>query len=285
MKRFISVFVIALLSIALLACGKKEFAQDGTFRAFELGDNYDTPMITWADVVVKDGKVESITLDALQGTVTEGSFAWNAKSKKELGYAYRMHEQYDLSEANYIKYLKDKNKLEWFEQAKLIEDHFLANIGKDLAIDGVTGVTIADGGYSTVVEKALENARNNKFVDFEVSVNYGSPQVVWAEVTTKNGKVSSVFIDTIQSSELVWNAKSKKELGYAYRMHEQYDLSEADYIKYLKDNNKLEWFEQANLIEKAYKDNKNASLDGLTNVTITTSSYKAVVEGAFAFIK
>ena len=157
MKRFMSVFVIALLSVALLACGKKEFAQDGTFRAFELGDNYGTPMITWADVVVKDGKVESITLDALQATVTEGSFAWNAKSKKEL--------------------------------------------------------------------------------------------------------------------------------GYAYRMHQQYDLSEEDYIKYLKDNNKLEWFEQANLIEKAYKDNKNASLDGLTNVTITTSSYKAVVEGAFAFIK
>jgi major membrane immunogen (membrane-anchored lipoprotein) len=287
MKRFLGIFVIALLGVLLIGCGKKEFSQDGTFRAFEVGDNYGTPMITWADVVVKGGKVESITLDALQGSKSEETgYTWNEKSKKELGYAYRMHGERALSEEDYIKYLRDNNLLEWFEQAALIEAHFLANVGKDLSIDGITGVTIADGGYSNVVESALENARNNKFVAFETGLSSKQAQVVWVEVTTNGkGKVTKINLDTIQSANFVWKEKSKKELGYAYRMHGERALSEEDYIKYLKDNNLLEWFEQANLIEDAYLANNNASLDGVTGVTITTNSYENVFKAALKLVK
>src|SRR5690554_8081673 len=128
MKRFMSVFVIALLSVALLACGKKEFAHDGTFLAVEAGDNYGAAMVTWVEVVVEDGKIKSFNIDALQGKIEDGKHVWNEKSKKELAYDYRMHDPArSMSEADYKTWLKENNKLEWFEQANLIEAHFLAN--------------------------------------------------------------------------------------------------------------------------------------------------------------
>ena len=56
------------------------------------------------------------------------------------------------------------------------------------------------------------------------------------------GKITEVKIDELQSKEGNWLEQTKQQKGYAYRMHGQRDLSEADYKAYLKENDKLEWF-------------------------------------------
>lgn len=97
--------------------------------------------IVWVTAqVTEDGEFESILIDTLQGKVTAGKFAWNEKSKQELGYLYGMHNA-DNTAASYTKqvltteaglnaykaYLTAQNKKEWFEQVKLLSDYVLAN--------------------------------------------------------------------------------------------------------------------------------------------------------------
>jgi len=290
MKRFMSVFVIALLSIALLACGKKEFANDGTFLAFEESVHDGAAMLTWVEVVVEDGKIKSFNIDALQGKIEDGKHVWNEKSKKELAYDYRMHDPArSMSEEDYKAWLKDNNKLEWFEQANLIEEQFLANgVG---SIDGITGVTIVDGGYSRLAAKAVENAKAGIYTAFEESVHDGAAMLTWVEITVNSkGKIESYNIDALQGKiedgKHVWNEKSKKELAYDYRMHDPArSMSEADYKTWLKENNKLEWFEQANLIEAHFLANKAGSIDGITGVTIVDGGYSSIAKAAEKFIK
>ena len=291
MKRFLMFIFVGIAALFLVACGEKEFAVDGEFVAFEVSHNRDIPMITWATVTVDGGKVVDIDIDAKQGSVTEGVFAWNAKSKKELGYGYRMHGPAIADDEEYKAMLKEEGLLEWFEQAELIEAHFLADLNAELtldenqSIDNVTNVTIKDGDYSKVIKAALENARNNKFIAFELTLSRGA-QVVWAEVTTNNkGKVTDIYLDTLQSTNNTWNAKSKKELGYGYRMHGPAIADDEEYKAMLKKEGLLEWFEQAELIEAFYLENINGSLDSLTDVTITTDSYTSVIKGAVANIK
>ncbi|HHW79286.1 MAG TPA: FMN-binding protein [Acholeplasmataceae bacterium] len=295
MKKIFAMLFIVVLGLSLVACKKGTYEVDGVFTAIEFGDNYGTPMLTWADVTVKDGEIESIFIDALQASVNEeGVFTWNAKTKKELGYDYRMHDGgRTKTDEEYKAFLTENNLLEWFEQAKLIEDEFLAN-GVGDKIDGITGVTIADGGYTTVVKKAIENAKNLVFVDFEYNLNYGAPQVVWSEVTVnKKGEVTKVFLDTIQSTKTVaeektsfsWNDKSKKELGYDYRMHDGgRTKTDEEYKAFLTENDLLEWFEQAKLVEDFFLANGAKDVDNVSGVTITTDSYTLVVKRAIAKI-
>src|SRR5690554_3149239 len=273
MKRIMSVFVIALLSVALLACGKKEFAHDGTFIAFEESvHSNNAGMVTWVEVVVKDGKIESFNIDALQGKIVDGKHVWNEKSKKELGYDYRMHGP-GMNDADYKAMLEAEGLLEWFEQANLIEAEFLANgVG---SIDGLTDVTIKDGGYSSLAAKAVENAKAGIYTAFEESVHSNNAAMLtWVEITVDNkGKIKEYNIDALQGKidedgKNVWNEKSKKELGYGYRMHGP-GMNDDDYKALLESEGLLEWFEQANLIEAHFLENGvTDSLDGITGVTI-----------------
>ncbi|HOC98134.1 MAG TPA: hypothetical protein PKK80_03775, partial [Bacilli bacterium] len=184
-------------------------------------------------------------------------------------------------------------------------------------IQGIAGVTIKDGGYSKLAKAALANAKAGKTVKLAATSNYGSPNIVWVEATVDaDGAFTALELNTLQgkvvknAEDLVtgyaWNAKNKQELGYLYGMHntnnadagyERQDLSTeeglAAYKAYLAEQEKLEWFEQANMIT-AYalenglanlKMNEAKKLDGsveaLAGVSITVDHYLAVLEQAY----
>lgn len=140
------------------------------------------------------------------------------------------------------------------------------------------------------------------------------PQVTLVSVTIEDDKITDFFIDCYQSD---FNADTKKyafknpkkTLGYKYGMHNPkvagvptYDLTtEAGieaYKAYLAQNNKLEWFEQANKItafvlangEAAFDDlvvktdgylDLDASDDAVAGVTVHANEYKEVLEGLY----
>lgn len=97
--------------------------------------------IIWVTAMVNNkGEFTSLEINTLQGKVTDGKFAWNAKNKQELGYAYGMFNRtntaagytaQDLTtEAGlnaYKAYLTAQGKKEWFEQVQLLSDYVLAN--------------------------------------------------------------------------------------------------------------------------------------------------------------
>ena len=105
----------------------------------------------------------------LQGKVdsTSNNFVWNESTKNELGYEYKMHYYTyaavvgyeNATMEGYTEWLKQNNKLEWFEQAQLIADAWLkdnslsTNNGK---FDTVAGVTISDALYLDTLNKLLE---------------------------------------------------------------------------------------------------------------------------------
>ena len=62
-------------------------------------------------------------------------------------------------------------------------------------------------------------------------------------------------------------------------------MSDDEYAKHLKDNNLLEWFEQAELIEKLFVDDIKGKVDSITEVTITTDTYVKLIKDAIALIK
>jgi hypothetical protein len=307
MKRFFTMILVFVAALALASCGEKEFKQDGKFTAFEITAYNKAPMITSVTVTVEKGKVVSYFIDARQGTavhsvdadnVGKWTFTWNEKTKKELGYDYHMHDgPRKLTADAYKQKLKDENKKEWFEQANLIEAEFLAKGPENVTdIKTITGVTINDGGYTKLAKAAVANAKAGKVVAFEHTMNYGIPNVVWVEVTVEKGKATKIVVDTLQATAngndsetgLVWNAKSKQELGYAYGMFApQFKKSVADnleeYKTWLKTTNRLEWFEQVALVTDDILKNglKTEPKTPLAGVTITTTSYYKLINTAY----
>ena len=316
-KKILLVFVVALSAVLFVACDdekdpvveERTYVADGEFTAFrwEIHSN-NGPQVSSVTVTIEDDEVVGYYIDVIQNTKTvvpateteaeKVTYAFNDKTKKELGYGYRMHGQRDKSEADYKAYLKEEGLLEWFEQAKLIEDFFLAEGPDKLTVDEgnyITnvegGVTIKDGGYSTLAKEALELAKEGTAKAWIPSGN----SVVFATAKVdKDGKFTELELDTIQGSvkdgKYVWNEKTKQELGYDYRMHNgAKDLSEADYKKKLEDEGLLEWFEQAKIITDGVlangvsslelTDGKLDSAEGKTyaGVTITASAYKDVL--------
>jgi hypothetical protein len=262
-KKVLVVLIAVFAVFALTACKKERtYKADGVYYAFSAGLNDGKPQVTTVSVTIKDDKIESFYIDCVQSTLTDAGYTFNAKSKKELGYAYRMHGQWNLSEEDYIQYLRDNNKKEWFEQAELLEAYFKANgttltTNSEGKITNVTGVTIKDGDYSKLAAEAVQNAKDGKVIRVlqyaEEKNGAITNNVVWVEGTlNEQGKLVDIVIDTLQgkiaNETFAWNEKSKQELGYAYRMHGQRNLSEADYIEYLRQNNKYEWFEQADML-------------------------------------
>lgn len=322
MKKFLTLILVFVAALTFAACGNDDFKHDGDFTAFEVGVNQKGPMLTSVTVTIKDGAIEKFFIDCRQGTATYGpvaqgegtvdkwTFSWKEKTKKELGYLYQMHFQQfgaPVTEENveaYKTWLTENDKLEWFEQAELLEAEFLANgpesvtVDNDKYIENVAGVTIKDGSYTKLAKEAIQNAKAGKVVAFEHTMNYGIPNVVWVTLTVAKGKAKALVVDTIQATAdnssgtvgLVWNQKSKQELGYLYEMHWQAfgervtEDNVNEYKTWLKENNKLEWFEQVKIITDDILKNglKTQPATPLAGVSITTDSYYRLINEAYA---
>jgi major membrane immunogen (membrane-anchored lipoprotein) len=303
MKKLIAFFFVAVLALSLAACKEREYPVDGVFLGYEVGVSRNAPMVTFVTITVEDGEIVEYDIDVRQGSRTgDGSeatpyaWAWNASTKKELGFAYHMH--YGTSgattEAEYQAWLTANNKLEWFQQAELIEAYWLENAVETLggdpetAIDNVTGVTIKNA-YEVAATRALENAKAGKFQAIYCS---GSDLYIAEMTLTSKGAIDTLVIDTLQANKdaatgsFAWKTQTKQELGYAYGMHKRTSgtTTEAEYIAWLEANNKLEWFEQADLIAADIIANgwsTNAAENVPAGVTITTTGYYTVLAKLF----
>lgn len=284
-------FFVAFAAFTLFGCNSSEYKVDGEFLAYEAQVHTNgTMMVTSVTVTIEKGKIVDFNIDARQSKKTQNpetlawTFTWNEKTKKELGDAYGM-----VANGGAIA--------EWDVQAERIEAFWLENgvdsvTVKDGVIDNVTGVTIKDGGYLALAKEAVELAKEGKFQAIYCS---GTDLYSAHMVVTPKGKVESLMLDTLQmnrasttSGTFQWNLKTKQELGFDYKMH--YNASGAAdmaaYQAWLTANNKLEWFQQANLITDAIVANgwtANAAENVPAGVTITTTGYYAVLAKLFGF--
>jgi hypothetical protein len=140
------------------------------------------------------------------------------------------------------------------------------------------------------------------FTAFEATIS-GGPQIVSVSVIIKNDQISGFFIDTLQSTAIkngegattgyTFNLKTKKQLGYEYYMFPDSEakvdgvLDVEAYKAWLAENNKKEWFEQANLLEQYMLVNGVDSVEfngtkasNVTGVTITANEYVAIAKKA-----
>ncbi|MCK9537165.1 MAG: hypothetical protein M0R05_06280 [Bacilli bacterium] len=312
-KKIFMVFVVCLMSLVFLsACGQK--MTDGVYRAFkETVSSRGAPEVTTVSVTVKDGKIVGYEIDSIQSHTdaeAKTGYVFNEKSKKELGFLYGMHFRTsgiegDLTDEavmnQYKAWLEENDKLEWFEQAELIEKYWLENGVKDPGTEGkfdyITGVTISDNDYVTVAKQAVTFAKEGKTQ--VITVN-GSDLIWVTAKVDKNGKFTELVVDTRQGTKdnegkFVWNEKTKQELGYLYGMHFRTSEIEGDltdsavmdqYKAWLEENDKLEWFEQVNVFaeyvlkngltgfeidQKIVKDDNTPEV--LTAVTVTAVHY------------
>ena len=277
---------------------------------------------TGADLVIatgyvsSNGELEEVVLDMLQGKVDSASnnFVWNELTKNELGYDYKMHYYTyagivgyeNATMEGYIDWLKQNNKLEWFEQAELIVDAWLkdsslsTNNGK---FDTVAGVTISDALYLDTLNKLKAYSESNRvykadgtYLAYDFVTGKGSPEMVFVKVVIRNDEIVNIIIDTIQGTDGKFNAQSKRELGYDYKMHYYtyaglvgYENATMEgYKAWLKENNKLEWFEQmdvlADYILKNGVDsvvvNENDKFENIAGVTVSNYGYVDLVKEA-----
>lgn len=329
-KKILLVFVVALSAVLFVACDdekdpvveERTYVADGEFTAFrwEIHSN-NGPQVSSVTVTIEDDEVVGYYIDVIQNTKTvvpateteaeKVTYAFNDKTKKELGYDYRMHNgAKDLSEADYKKKLEDEGLLEWFEQAKLIEDFFLAEGPDKLTVDEgnyITnvegGVTIKDGGYSTLAKEALELAKEGKAQAWLPSGN----SVVFATAKVDNkGNFTELKLDTIQGSVIdgkyVWNAKTKLQLGDEYNMEDngpEYKFENGDWKVVEGGKSKAEWYKQSKLITDFVQENgieglksikdRGISKDGttlaVTGVTVKTNDYIKVLNELYANFK
>lgn len=312
MKKVFALLFVAIAALSLAACGEKEYKVDGEFTAFQEGVNGNAQMVTTVTVKIEKGKIVSYYIDALQGKRTEVAgdpvtytFTWNEKTKKELGYGYRMHDgARTMTETEYIAYLDENDKLEWFEQAELIEAKWLADGVESVTvanglIDNVAGVTIKDGSYTKLAKEAVELAKAGKFQAIYTS---GTDLYFASMNVDSKGKVTNLVIDTLQSkivdNVLVWNEKSKQELGADYGMKDigpGYKLVDGAWVADGKCD--TEWNDQVAVISNYIMENgyvalksvngRGVSLDGTTlidgtaGVTINTNNYYSVLKALF----
>jgi major membrane immunogen (membrane-anchored lipoprotein) len=313
MKKVFALLFVAIAALSLAACGEKEYKVDGEFTAFQEGVNGNAQMVTTVTVKIEKGKIVSYYIDALQGKRTEVAgdpvtytFTWNEKTKKELGYGYRMHDgARTMTETEYIAYLDENDKLEWFEQAELIEAKWLADGVESVTvangvIDNVAGVTIKDGSYTKLAKEAVELAKAGKF---QTILTSGKDLYFASMVVDSKGKVSELVINTLQSkivdNVLVWNEKSKQELGADYGMKDigpGYKLVDGAWVVDGKCD--TEWNDQVAVISNYILDNGYVELksidgrgvsldgtslvDGTSSVTIKTDNYFTLLKDLFA---
>ena len=301
MKKIVVLLFAVLLTFGLFACGEKEFAVDGEFLAYEVSVSRNAPQVTFVTVTIEDGKIAGYNIDVRQGTRTgDGAevayaWAWNAKTKKELGDDYNMKPVSEIGK-------------EWYEQAASIEAFWLENgveamtKDEDNVIDNVTGVSIKDA-YSSVALAAIENAKAGKFV----AIYSSGTDLYSAEMTlTKKGEIDTLVLDVLQSTRdaatgtFTWRTQTKQELGDDYGMKGAGGYVFENGAWKSEGTTTLEWYEQVALITDYVKANgwsdslqpvaqRGGSLDGTTLIaelagaTIRTGGYYTVLKSLFQF--
>jgi len=263
-------------------------------------------------VTIKDGEIESFYIDARQGSVTqtEGeettedtsddkySFAWNEKTKKELGDDYNM-----------VKY--GGAIAEWYEQAEAIEAYMLENgtdnvptkeVDGEIYFDGISGVTMKDGSYVKLAQEALELAKEGKF---QAILCEDDDLYIATMTVDKKGNFSDLELDVLQGNPsgdtFAWSDQTKQEKGDTYGMKGVgggYTFTDGAWVS-SGETATLEWYEQAQLITDYITENgfdadlqaidtRGGSLDGktliddLAGATIHTDSYYEVIGKLFA---
>jgi major membrane immunogen (membrane-anchored lipoprotein) len=167
--------------------------------------------------------------------------------------------------------------------------------------------------------KKSEFAADGDYTAFKYDTSHNAPQLTTVTVTIKDGKIEKFFIDTVQAKATVYdetvtpkvatkyafNAQSKKQLSYLYGMHNGNDEANS-YVKqdltteaglnaykaYLAQTGKKEWFQQAELVEKALLEkgvNGVAVADGefvnLSGVTVSNGNYVELAKEAVELAK
>ncbi len=293
MKKMWTLLLVAVAALTLSACNSSEFQVDGEFLAYEASVSHNAPQVTWVTVTVEKGEIVSFDIDVLQGTRTQTagadtaedtsddtySFAFNEKTKKELGDDYGM--------------AAVTGNLEWYEQAELLEAYWLEN-GVDIAevdtdgnIDVVTGVSIGVEDYYNCALEAIENAKAGKFT----ALAFSADDVYSATMTVSSkGEVSDLLLDVLQGKPegdtFAFSDKTKQELGDDYGMAAV--------------TGGLEWYEQAAVITdyvlaEGWSDSLSAGTDGvggafdgtdidaLAAATIHTGTYYEVLGTLFGY--
>ncbi len=300
MKKIITFALMFLMLFSLTSCkkdeGKKDdnkddnnqqetvrtYVADGEYTAYSYDKTATKPEVTTVTVTIKNDKITNVNIDTRQGSVKDNVAAFDAQSKKEKGYNYHMHGQFQLSEEDYKAWLKENNKLEWFEQIALVEAEIVKNGTAGVTVTegkftNIAGVTVGAYDYMELANKAIQMAKDG--VKQSVIAREDDLVVATAKVS-KDGKFSDVKIDEICGSlkDGVWSwSAPKQETGYNYHMHGQFQLSEEDYKAWLKENNKLEWVDQVKLICEAWVANNSVSYDSIASVTIGNHDYLAVL--------
>ena len=311
MKKFLTFALMLLMLFNLASCKKDDkddnkgneevqrtYVVDGQYTAYSINKEATKPEVTLVTVTIKDDKISAVNIDTIQGSVTADGAAFNAQSKKELGYGYHMHwysyqpaEGEEKTEEGYKAWLKANNKLEWHEQMALVEAQIVAN--------GVAGVTVADGKFTNVAgvsvsaydyldlaAEAIQMAKDGKK---QAVIAREDDLVVASANVDKDGKLSNVVLDEITGSfnktDATWAwGHAKQELGYGYHMHwysyqpaEGEEKTEEGYAAWLKANNKLEWVDQAKLIVEAWVANGSVEYANIAGVTVANHDYLAVL--------
>ncbi|MDT8336709.1 MAG: hypothetical protein RQ856_02640 [Candidatus Izemoplasmatales bacterium] len=287
----------------------REFAADGEFTAYLVGIHSNAPIVTMVTVTIENDEIVGYYIDARQGvdTQTAGTdtpddttddtwtYVWNELTKKELGDDYNMVEFGGAI-------------AEWYEQAALIEAFWLENgydavtVDGDNVIDNVSGVTIKDGGYTTLAAEAVQLAKDGVMQAVLCSADdlYIATMTVDAE-----GNFSDLLIDVLQGAPdgatFAWNTQTKQELGDDYGMAGVgggYTFVDGAWVS-SGETAVLEWYEQAALITDYVTENgwnedlaaiagRGATLDGTTllddlaGVTVHSQSYYDLLADLFS---
>jgi major membrane immunogen (membrane-anchored lipoprotein) len=142
---------------------------------------------------------------------------------------------------------------------------------------------------------------DGEFTAYEVAVDRNTPMVTTVTVTIEDGEITGYVIDCRQGTRTLtgeeyaytWKPETKQELGFNYKMHwNTYAANDEtptieEYEVWLGENDKLEWFEQANLIAAQWLANGVTSvtvdgeyIDNVAGVTIKDGGYIALAAAA-----
>lgn len=250
MKKIISVFVLALLLVVVVGCGKERtYKADGTYMVWELGTSdtkvllgngsgnfldvngnpitVKTPALSTLTVTIENDKVVKWYIDELQSkayasvpadeeshVLTKVVWKWNDRSKKELGYDYGME--------------KNAAQGEWFLQISNLERNWLEN---EPAL--LSSVTIHHDVYVALAQEALQNAKDGKVGAITDGDHYSFDVAFVTADVNEEGKLSNLNIDGWlfanggksgaaydAATPYAWNAESKYE-SYGPMTHEE----------------------------------------------------------------
>ncbi len=246
MKKTLLLLLSVVAVVSLAACSSSEYGVDGDFTAFAYSTHNGAPEVDTVTVTVTDGEISAFYLDARQGVVNQTAGAdteddasddaflavWNEKTKQELGDDYNMV-TYGGAQA------------EWFEQAATLQAYWLENgvepveFDEEGHTDAIAGVSISVESYFELAAQAVANAKAGLFQSVLCVDGEHAPELWIAEMTVVDGAASTLSVDVRQSTmdgnAMVWNEKTKLELGDDYNMVAYSDAT-------------LEWFEQSAVI-------------------------------------